>query len=92
MLVDLPEGERQAAGLVMLLHRPELDEPWTPRRGEADLIVAKHQGGRIDVVTAVFQGQYCRFAPMASRSLQQQQGTDHRGATSCGSCPVHARR
>ena len=69
MLDDLPEGERQAAGLVMLLHRPELDEPWTLRRGEADLIVAKHQGGPIDVVTAVFQGQYCRFAPMASRSL-----------------------
>jgi replicative DNA helicase len=69
MLVDLPEGERQAAGLVMLLHRPELDEPWTPRRGEADLIVAKHQGGRIDVVTTVFQGQYCPVCPMASRSL-----------------------
>jgi replicative DNA helicase len=69
MLEDLPEGERQAAGLVVLLHRPELDDPWTPRRGEADLVVAKHQGGPIDVVTAVFQGQYCRFAPMASRSL-----------------------
>jgi len=69
MLDDLPEGERQAASLVMLLHRPELEDPWTPRRGEADLIVAKHQGGPIDVVTAVFQGQYCRFAPMASRSL-----------------------
>jgi replicative DNA helicase len=69
MLADLPEGERQAAGLVVLLHRPELDDPWTPRRGEADLIVAKHHGGPIDVVTAVFQGQYCRFAPMASRSL-----------------------
>ena len=69
MLTDLPEGERQAAGLVMLLHRPELDDPWTPRRDEADLILAKHQGGPTDVVTAVFQGQYCRFAPMASRSL-----------------------
>ena len=69
MLTDLPEGERQAAGLVMLLHRPELDDPWTPRRDEADLILAKHQGGPTDVVTAVFQGQYCRFAPIASRSL-----------------------
>jgi len=69
MLADLPEGERQAAGLVVLLHRPELDDPWTPRRGEADLIVAKHQAGPTDVVTAVFQGQYCRFAPMAMRSL-----------------------
>jgi replicative DNA helicase len=69
MLADLPEGERQAAGLVVLVHRPELDDPWTPRRGEADLIVAKHQAGPTDVVTAVFQGQYCRFVPMATRSL-----------------------
>jgi replicative DNA helicase len=69
MLEDLSEGERQAAGLVLLVHRPELDDPWTPRRGEADLIVAKHQAGPTDVVTAVFQGQYCRFAPMAPRSL-----------------------
>jgi replicative DNA helicase len=69
MLEDLPEGERQAAGLVVLLHRPELEDPWTPRRGEADLIVAKHQAGPTDVVTAVFQGQYARFAPMATCSL-----------------------
>jgi replicative DNA helicase len=69
MLADVPEGERQAAGLIVLLYRPELDDPWTPRRGEADLILAKHQGGPTDTVTAVFQGQYCRFAPMAARSL-----------------------
>jgi replicative DNA helicase len=69
MLEDLPEEERQAAGLVVLLYRPELDDPWTPRRGEADLIVAKHHAGPTDVVTAVFQGQYSRFAPMAMRSL-----------------------
>jgi replicative DNA helicase len=69
MLADLPEGERQAAGLVMLLHRPELDDPWTPRRDEADLILAKHRGGPTDVVTAVFQGQYARFAPMATHGL-----------------------
>jgi replicative DNA helicase len=68
MLADLPEGERQAAGLVVLLDRPELDDPWTPRRGEADLIVAKHHGGPTDTVTVIFQGQYCRFAPMAARS------------------------
>jgi replicative DNA helicase len=69
ILADLPEGERQAAGLVVLVYRPELDDPWTPRRGEADLIVAKHQAGPTDVVTAVFQGQYSRFAPMATRGL-----------------------
>jgi replicative DNA helicase len=69
MLADLPEGERQAASLVVLLHRPELDDPWTPRRDEADLILAKHQSGPTDVVTVVFQGQYARFAPMATRGL-----------------------
>jgi replicative DNA helicase len=46
-----------------------LDDLWTPRRDEADPILAKHQGGPTDVVTAVFQGQYCRFAPIATRSL-----------------------
>lgn len=69
MLEGSPGGERQAAGLVVLMHRPELDDAWTPRRGEADLMVAKHQAGPTDVVTAVFQGQYCLFAPMATRSL-----------------------
>ena len=62
-------GASRNPGTVQLLHRPELDDPWTPRRNEADLILAKHQGGPTDVVTAVFQGQYRRFAPIATRSL-----------------------
>jgi replicative DNA helicase len=68
LLEDLPEGERQAAGLVVLLHRPELEDPWTPRRGEADLVVAKHHAGLTATMTVVFQGPYCRFAPLAARS------------------------
>jgi replicative DNA helicase len=72
---DLPEGEWQAAGLVVLLYRPELDDPWTPRRGEADLIVAKHQGGLTDAVAVTFQGQYCRFAPMAPPGLRPPVGS-----------------
>jgi replicative DNA helicase len=69
VLEDLPEVERTTADLVVLVHRPELDDPWSPRRGEADLWVAKHRAGPTGVVTVVFQGQYCRFAPIASPDL-----------------------
>lgn len=69
MLADLTEVERHTADLVMLVHRPELDDPWSPRRGEADLWVAKHRAGPTGLITVTFQGAYCRFAPMASRDL-----------------------
>ncbi|HJU01411.1 MAG TPA: DnaB-like helicase C-terminal domain-containing protein, partial [Actinomycetes bacterium] len=41
----------------------------SPRKGEADLILAKHRNGPTDTVIVTFQGQYSRFAPMAARSL-----------------------
>jgi hypothetical protein len=66
---DLPEGEWQAAGLVVFVYRPELDDPLTERPGEADLIVARHQGGPTDTVTVAFQYPFCRFVPMASPGL-----------------------
>lgn len=66
MLADLTEVERHTADLVVLVDRPELDDPWSPRRGEADLWVAKHRAGPTGALTVTFQGQYRRFAPMAS--------------------------
>lgn len=56
------------ADLIIFIYRDELYDPETPRRGEADLILAKHRNGPTDIVTVTFQGQYSRFAPMASRS------------------------
>jgi replicative DNA helicase len=69
VLADLTEIERNTADLVVLVHRPELDDPWSPRRGEADLWVAKHRAGPTGVITVVFQGPYCRFVPIASPDL-----------------------
>ena len=55
----------QDADMVVFIYRDELYDPESPRRGEADLIVAKHRNGPTDTVVVTFQGQYSRFAPMA---------------------------
>ena len=59
----------QDADMVVFIYRDELYDPESPRKGEADLILAKHRNGPTDTVTVTFQGQYSRFAPMAARSL-----------------------
>jgi replicative DNA helicase len=71
MLSDLRESGalEQDADMVMFIYREDLYDPESPRKGEADLIVAKHRNGPTDTVTITFQGQYSRFAPMAARSL-----------------------
>jgi replicative DNA helicase len=57
------------ADLIIFIYRDELYDPESPRKGEADLILAKQRQGPTDTVTVTFQGQYSRFAPMAARSL-----------------------
>jgi replicative DNA helicase len=71
MLSDLRESGalEQDADMVMFIYREDLYDPESPRKGEADLIVAKHRNGPTDTVTVTFQGQYSRFTPMAARSL-----------------------
>jgi replicative DNA helicase len=59
----------QDADVVLFIYREELYDPESPRKGEADFILAKHRNGPTDTVTVTFQGQYSRFAPMAARSL-----------------------
>jgi replicative DNA helicase len=59
----------QDADVVLFIYRDEVYDPESPRKGEADLILAKHRNGPTDTVTVTFQGQYSRFAPMAARSL-----------------------
>jgi replicative DNA helicase len=71
MLGDLRDSGalEDTADLIVFIYRDELYDYESPRKGEADLILAKHRQGPTDTVTVTFQGQYSRFAPMASRSL-----------------------
>jgi replicative DNA helicase len=71
MLSDLRESGalEQDADMVMFIYREAHYDAESPRKGEADLIVAKHRNGPTDTVTVTFQGQYSRFTPMAARSL-----------------------
>jgi replicative DNA helicase len=71
MLADLRESGslEQDADMVMFIYRDEVYDPESPRKGEADFILAKHRNGPTDTVTVTFQGQYSRFAPMAPRSM-----------------------
>jgi replicative DNA helicase len=71
MLSDLRESGalEQDSDVVLFIYRDELYDPESTRKGEADLILAKHRNGPTDTVTVTFQGQYSRFAPMAARSL-----------------------
>ena len=66
-LSDLRESGslEQDADIVMLLHRDDLNDPHSPRRGEADVIVAKNRNGQTGTSALAFQGQFSRFANLA---------------------------
>ena len=66
MLSDLRESGslEQDADIVILIHREEMYNTETPRRGEADLIVAKHRNGATRDVVVAFQGHRARFVNM----------------------------
>jgi replicative DNA helicase len=71
MLGDLRDSGalEDTADLIIFIYRDEMYDPESPRRGEADLILAKHRQGPTDTITVAFQGQYSRFAPMALPSI-----------------------
>lgn len=66
-LSDLRESGslEQDADIVVLIHRPDTQNPDHARAGEADLMVAKHRGGQIGTVTVANQLQFCRFTDTA---------------------------
>nr|WP_017590834.1 DnaB-like helicase C-terminal domain-containing protein [Nocardiopsis ganjiahuensis] len=66
-LDDLRESDLIAhlADTVILIDRPDMRDPESPRAGEADLMVVKHRNGFPRDVTVAFQGHYSRFVDMA---------------------------
>jgi replicative DNA helicase len=66
-LGDLRESGalEQDADLVMFLYRDELYNPDSERRGEAELIIAKHRNGPTGKLTLAFMSQYTKFASIA---------------------------
>jgi replicative DNA helicase len=56
----------RVADVVIILDRPDQDEPDHLRAGEADLRVVKNRNGPTATVTVAFQGHYSRFLDMVS--------------------------
>ncbi len=71
-LADLRESGsiEQDADVVIFIYRDEMVDSKSERRGEADLIVAKHRNGPTGQVAVAFQGHYARFHDMPPRSMQ----------------------
>ncbi len=63
MLSDLRESGalEQDADLVMFIYRDELYDEDSPRKGEADIIVAKHRNGPTGTITLDYLDQYFAF-------------------------------
>ena len=54
--------------VAILIHRPDMHDPESPRAGETDLIIDKHRNGRRGTVTVGFQGHYGRFVDLSPTS------------------------
>jgi replicative DNA helicase len=68
-LEDLKEsgGIEQNADMVLLLYRPEVDEPSVPEyQGIAQLHIAKHRNGQTGKFKLAWIGEYARFEHMAT--------------------------
>jgi replicative DNA helicase len=64
---DIRESDAIAhdSDVVILLDRPDANDPLSPRAGEIDLIVAKNRNGPRTTITAAFQGRFSRVVDMA---------------------------
>lgn len=51
----------QDADLIVFIYRDEVYHPETPKKGQADVIVAKHRNGETGDFALAFRGQFSRF-------------------------------
>ncbi len=69
LLSDLKESGaiEQDADVVIFLHREEMVDRDTERKGEADLFVAKQRNGPTGKITLAFINKYTKFASIDFR-------------------------
>ena len=63
VMSDLRESGaiEQDADLICFIYRDEVYNPESPKKGQADVIVAKHRNGEIGDFSLTFRGQFSRF-------------------------------
>jgi replicative DNA helicase len=68
VMSDLRESGaiEQDADMILLIYREEVYDKNTPKRGIAEIDLAKHRNGEIGMFMLTFQGQYSRFANYAA--------------------------
>jgi replicative DNA helicase len=73
VMSDLRESGaiEQDADMILFIYREEYYEKNTPRKGEADVELAKHRNGETGTFVLTFQGQYSRFQNYLSNSYAE---------------------
>lgn len=56
------------ANVIIMVHRPDKNEPESPRAGEVDLHITKHRGGPQGTITAAFRGHYQDMSDLTYRN------------------------
>ncbi|MFC1780188.1 replicative DNA helicase [Patescibacteria group bacterium] len=74
-LSDLRESGslEQDADVVMFIHREEMYNPETDRKGIADLVIAKHRNGPTGIVELYFVKEQARFRELEKRREQKKE-------------------
>jgi replicative DNA helicase len=73
VMSDLRESGslEQDADMILFISREEVYDKDSPRKGEADITLAKHRNGETGHFVLTFQGQYTRFQNFISEAYKE---------------------